>query len=108
MRGRIEATARELTSLEKRYRLLLENDPEGGASEFLVHVSFDTDKAQSGTLVATFELNASYPFGPLHVSLPPDSIAVDLGLLQRYLMKNAKPGFGYLSRACDVIAAFVN
>ncbi len=103
-RGRIESTAQELTALQKRFDLFLETDGDGGVSEFLVKVSFEGREKDSG-LVTTFELNASYPFGPLNVSLEPGNSDMNLGLLQRHLTKNAKPGFGYLSRACDVVAA---
>ena len=103
-RGRIESTAQELAVLQKRFKLSLAADRDGGMSEFLVHVSFE-GTAQNCDLVTTFELNASYPFGPLNVSLEPGHCDMNLGHLQKYLTKNAKPGFGYLSRACDVIAA---
>ena len=102
--GRVESTARELTALQKRFIVSLETDPDGGVSEFLVRVSFE-GMAQKGSLVTTFELNPSYPFGPLNVSLEPGHSDLDLSHLQKHLMKNAKPGFGYLSRACDVISA---
>lgn len=103
-RGRIESTAQELTALEKRFKLSLATDREGGVSEFLVHVTFE-GTVQNYDLVTTFELNASYPFGPLNVSLEPGHSEMNLGHLQKHLTKNVKPGFGYLSRACDVIAA---
>jgi hypothetical protein len=103
-RGRIESTAQELTALQKRFKLSLATDREGGVSEFLVNVTFE-GTVQNYDLVTTFELNASYPFGPLNVSLEPGHSEMNLGHLQKHLTKNVKPGFGYLSRACDVIAA---
>lgn len=103
--GRIEATARELAILQQRFKIRLERNPDGRSNDFLLHVCFD-NSSESG-LVTTFEVNPSYPFGPLHISLEPGRSTVDLGYLQRHLMKSAKPGFGYLSRACDVILAIL-
>eukprot|EP00547_Thalassionema_nitzschioides_P013199 CAMPEP_0194260296 /NCGR_PEP_ID=MMETSP0158-20130606/45440_1 /TAXON_ID=33649 /ORGANISM="Thalassionema nitzschioides, Strain L26-B" /LENGTH=1678 /DNA_ID=CAMNT_0039000383 /DNA_START=47 /DNA_END=5080 /DNA_ORIENTATION=- len=90
--GRLEATANELTVLQKRFDISLENDPEGAASDFLVHISFKGNNG--GSLIATFELDPSYPFAPLQVSLTPEGMEVDLDSLQRSLLNNAKPGFG--------------
>jgi hypothetical protein len=104
--GRVESTSRELNILQKRFGLSVEMDPNHDASVFLVRVPF-VDSLHNNLLVASFELNASYPFGPLNVSLEPGHSDMDLAYLQKHLMKNAKPGFGYLSRACDVIAAVV-
>jgi len=104
-KGRLETTAQELTALQRRYKISIEKDPEGYKSDFLIHVSFLS--VEGGSLVATFELSPSYPFSPLQVSLLPNDLKVSLQSLQRLLMKNAKPGFGYLSRACDVVSAVV-
>jgi len=103
--GRLEATANELTVLQKRFDISLENDPEGAASDFLVHISFKGNNG--GSLIATFELDPSYPFAPLQVSLTPEGMEVDLDSLQRSLLNNAKPGFGYLSRASDMLSAII-
>jgi len=104
--ARVESTSRELNILQKRFGLSVEMDPNHDAAVFVVRVPF-VGTLQNNLLVASFELNASYPFGPLNVSLEPGRSDMDLAFLQKHLMKNAKPGFGYLSRACDVIAAVV-
>jgi hypothetical protein len=91
---------------EKRFDLTLEPIPGCATSEFLVRVSFH-GSSEKKLLVTCFELNESYPFGPLNVSLEPGQ-RLDLVLLQKHLTKNAKPGFGDLSRACDVISAVMH
>lgn len=104
--GRLETTASELFGLQKRYGTLLEADPVGRKSDFLLSVDFHST-SDSTALRATFELNASYPFAPLNVSLDDREGKVNVDSMQRQLVKNAKPGFGYLSRTVDTISAFL-
>lgn len=104
--GRLEMTASEMFGLQKRYGTLLEADPVGKKSDFLLSVDFKS-LSDSTTLRATFELNTSYPFAPLNVSLDDREGKVDVESMRRQLVKNAKPGFGYLSRTCDTISAFL-
>mmetsp|Transcript_5595 Transcript_5595/g.8607 ORF Transcript_5595/g.8607 Transcript_5595/m.8607 type:complete len:334 (-) Transcript_5595:1382-2383(-) len=103
--GRLEATTHELTALQKRFDVSLENDSRGIVSDFLVNICFKGN--EGGSLIATFELTPSYPFAPLQVSLKPEAMGVDIESLQRSLSNNAKPGFGYLSRACDMLSALI-
>jgi hypothetical protein len=104
--GRLEMTANEMFALQKRYGTMLEADPVGNKSDFLLSVDF---KSLCGSMAmrATFELNTLYPFTPLNVSLDDREGKVDADSLRRQLVKNAKPGFGYLSRTCDTISAFL-
>ena len=106
LHGRLEITASELFGLQKRYGTLLEADPVGRKSDFLLSVDFQS-LTDSTALRATFELNSSYPFSPLNVSLDDREGKVDVDSMKRQLVKNAKPGFGYLSRTCDTISAFL-
>jgi hypothetical protein len=106
LHGRLEMTANEMFVIQKRYGTMLEADPVGSNSDFLLSVDFKS-LCGSMTLRATFELNSSYPFAPLNVSLDDREGRVDVDLLRRQLVKNAKPGFGYLSRTCDTISAFL-
>jgi hypothetical protein len=104
-KGRVEHTANELTSLQRRYKADVTTDPDGRSkSDFLVQVVFSCSKDK---LFATFELTAAYPFGTLNVSLDSESGQLDVDGLRKQLIQNAKPGFGYMSRACDVMSAFV-
>jgi hypothetical protein len=106
LHGRLEMTANELFALQKRYGTMLEVDAVGSKSDFLLSVNF-TSLRGSMAMQATFELNTLYPFAPLNVSLDDRGGKVDVDLLRRQLVKNAKPGFGYLSRTCDTISAFL-
>lgn len=55
-------------------------------------------------LVACFRLDLSYPYSPLEVDLSGDVNTEDL---EQHLIKNSKPGIGYLTRSCDVISGFI-
>jgi hypothetical protein len=104
--GRLEYTASELTMLHRRYKAILAPSQIAGSSNFQMEVDFSS-RSDSAKLSATFELPRAYPFAPLNVLLDTFEGRVDVEGLRRLLMKNAKPGFGYLSRTCDVIAAYV-
>jgi hypothetical protein len=109
LHGRLETTASELFGLYKRYNggILMEADPVGGKTDFLLSVDFTSLSDDSTALRATFELNSSYPFAPLNISLDDQEGKVDVDSMRRQLVKSAKPGFGYLSRTCDTVAAFL-
>jgi hypothetical protein len=105
-KGRVEHTANELSSLQRRYKADVKTDPDGTSkSDFLVQMVFPCS-SNKDKLFATFELTAAYPFGELHVSLDSECGQMDVEALRKQLMQNAKPGFGYMSRACDVISAY--
>jgi hypothetical protein len=100
--GRLEATAREISILQTRLKAQFEED---FSSQNGVHVFTATFTRASMKLRASIGINSSYPFTPLDICLDPLAGAVDIEGIQRQLIKNAKPGFGYLSRTCDVISA---
>jgi hypothetical protein len=99
--GRVEHTALELSMLERRYTAVISPNP--SSVELKVEFASQTTDAK---LLATFELSAAYPFSPLNVCLDTEG-QVDIEAMQKLLIKNAKPGFGYMSRTCDVIAAYL-
>jgi hypothetical protein len=99
--GRAEHTAVELAMLERRYKADISPNP----SSVELTVEF-ASKTRAAKLLATFELSAAYPFSPLNVCLDAEG-QVDVEAMRKLLIKNAKPGFGYLSRNCDVIAAYL-
>jgi hypothetical protein len=103
MLGRLETTALELTMLQRRYKAVLTNT---GKSNFQLEVDF-ASRSGLAQLRATFELAEAYPFSPVGVCLDVFEGQVDVEGMRKLLIKNAKPGFGYLSRTCDVISAFV-
>lgn len=104
--GRIENTASEFVRLKRRYRAVLTLRQPTDVSNFQLEIDF---KCRSGSkkLRAAFDISDSYPFSPLNVCLETFDTLVDVEAMRKLLIKNAKPGFGYLSRTCDVIAAYL-
>lgn len=105
--GRLERTTVELTMLKRRYHASLTPVQLAGSSIFQLDIRFfgqsDVEK-----LRATFEISEAYPFCPLNVCLDTFEEQLDVEAMRKLLIKNAKPGFGYLLRTCDVIAAFLH
>lgn len=101
--GRLEQTAMELLVLRRRHGAILTSSSDYFPT-FKVEVDFSGTPAK---LSASFELTAEYPFAPLNVILNTFEGSVDIEKIRTLLIKNAKPGFGYLSRTCDVISASV-
>ncbi len=101
--GRLEQTAMELLVLRRRHGAILTSS-DGDVSTFKVEVDFCGCPSK---LSASFELTTDYPFAPMNVILNTFEGSVDIEKIRALLIKNAKPGFGYLSRTCDVISACV-
>lgn len=101
--GRLEQTAMELLALRRRHAAILTSSNDD-VLRFNVEVDFS---GMPSKLSARFELTADYPFAPLNVILDTFEGSVDIEKIRTLLIKNAKPGFGYLSRTCDVISAFM-
>ena len=78
------------------------------SSGFALTIDF-TSRTRAAKLRVCFDIRDSYPFSPMDVCM--DAMighdCVDVDALGRQLMKNATPGFAYLSRACDVIVAYL-
>lgn len=102
---RMESTAMELIALQKRYQIFLSPNPSPVASKFLVEAEFSGNNTKDAVLRATFELSEQYPFGSLDMNMEAFENDLDMDRLRELLVKNAKPGFGHLSRICDVINA---
>lgn len=101
---RISQTALEIEMLKRRYNARLLTDSEGETVE--VEIEF-CSVSGNAKLLAAFEVPKAYPFSPVNVALDVFEGDVDMDKLSHLLIKNAKPGFGYLSRTCDVIAAHI-
>jgi hypothetical protein len=104
--GRLEQTSSELETLKRRYQAMLQPSKETCSSEFNLEVYFSGSGSVPAKLRATFEISRAYPFAPVSVYLEKLVDGIDDESLRKLLLKNAKPGFGYLSRICDTIAAF--
>lgn len=98
MRGRSLLLGREIAGLEKKYGAVFVRN---GAR---LEVKFTNQKS---TFLFVLQVTDLYPFGPLHVECTNESDSFDLHKLRRQLNKNARTGFGQMSRTCDLIAAFI-
>jgi hypothetical protein len=88
--GRLEHLAAELSDLETRYP--------ANISFSSAQLSFEVEFSKC---VATFEVKATYPFEPTTVRIDVLEGKVDERKLKRHLIKQVKPGYGYLTRLCD-------
>ena len=99
--GRLDIVALELQGLLDRYGGdLREKDCQ------TYQLSFEFDGRLSKMLV-NFSIGSSYPWLPLEVQIDvlEGSVESDVENIRRSLKKNARIGFGALSRACDIVAA---
>jgi len=95
--GRLDLIAKEFQVVQRRYNGKLCRNGEGSFS-FIVEF-----KSENSTVVADFTIEPVYPSFPVEVRLDLISGEQDLERIRRALVKNAKPGFGSLSRACAII-----
>jgi len=102
---RTEMITKEIVQLQARFKTGLQQDSEN-RQKFLLAVDI-SDYKRSIILTSNFELVDSYPFTPLQVCLTLVVGDMNLDILSKQLIKNVQPGFGYLTRACDVIQAYL-
>jgi hypothetical protein len=100
--GRLESTAAEFAKLNERYFGKLSLSNIANSSSFNLKIRF-LSRTGLDLLGASFEISEAYPFSPLSVCLDTYDSKVNVETLQKSMIKNAKPGFGYLSRICDVV-----
>ena len=100
--SRMEACAFELSYIVQRYSASLVQDGDGALEG--LDVSFAGKDAK---VCVFFSIPSTYPFGPVGVSLELLQGKFDIDDLRHVMIKNAKPGFGYLSRTCALIAAHI-
>jgi len=99
--GRVEISGKELSKVIYRYKGILQ---QSNAKSFQLSIQFFNLGGNTQKIKARFEIGDAYPFAPLPVEFEGD---VDVKLLRRQLLKSCKPGFGYLSRMCDTISAWI-
>lgn len=102
--GRTERTASELAALIRRYRAVLQIADDSTTVQLEVEFAGRND---SSKLRAVFDITDNYPFAPLNVCMDTFGEKVDVESMRKLLIKNAKPGFGYLMRTCAVIEAYI-
>jgi hypothetical protein len=105
--GRIETVAQEISALQKHHDSLMEIDDDGN---FLFTIDF-TSKSQTAKLRMCFDLGGvgehEYPLAPMRAHAETKIGSVDATHLKSMLNRSVKPGFGYLTRACDVVTAYM-
>lgn len=101
--GRLALIGKEFSFLERRHGASLQcND--NNSTSFTLEVKIDTKRGHVG---AHFYICEAYPFAVLDVELMVFGDSdIDIDSLERQLTKASRPGFGYLTRACNVIACF--
>lgn len=112
-RCRLEAICSELRVLHRRYNASIETKTSKNEDKsFVVYVRLSRFGSHV-ELLASFELTSAYPFGSLNTQVKqldakinPRKGDIDLERLNEVLAKNARPGFGYLSRTIAVLSAF--
>ena len=104
---RLELIQKELFRLRSRYETILNYELDETEDFFVFVVDF-VNKSSTKKLRASFDVGAAYPFTPMEVSL--EVLEGDLSIddLSRQLISTTRPGYGYLSRACDILETFVN
>ena len=98
--GRLYLIGKEISALEKRYNGTFQYC-EGKSSTFSLQLNIE--RKQGCAIVATFEICEAYPFMIPIVELHSDEKCIDIKALERHLMKSSKPGFGYISRTCNLL-----
>lgn len=99
--GRIDQTAGELEHLLRRHSAKLLRT---GNFSFTFSVEFES---RSTKLTAEFPIELSYPSLPLGVKFDVWKGSIDVKALRKNLVKTTTPGFGSLSRVCDIIGEHV-
>lgn len=100
--GRLDLIAKEFQVVQRRYNGILHRQS-GDVFSFLVE--FESERS---TVTADFRIEcAHYPSFPIEVRLDLILGKQDLDVIKKSLLKNANPGFGSLSRACDIIQSIV-
>lgn len=100
--GRLDLIAKEFQVVQRRYNGILQRQ---NGDVFSFFVEFESEKS---TVTADFKIQPEYyPSFPIEVRLDLISGEQDLESIKKSLLKNANPGFGSLSRACDIIQSIV-
>ena len=98
--GRLDIIGKEISMLELRHSGTLQR----AQNSLMYYFNLSIKNKPKGICVnTTFDIGEWYPFA---LDIVISSNDVDVNALERHLIRNAKPGFGYLSRCIDVIAAF--
>ena len=99
--GRLTMIEKELKCLERQHNGKFYRNPN---STFYHVLELQIKTRHEQIIDASFQIGDSYPFAAINVDLAVcDNSDIDIALLERQLGKLSRPGFGYLSRSCDII-----
>ena len=102
--GRFDLIAREFQVVQRRYNGKLRRTHKD-VDRFSVIVEFQNETSK---IVVDFGIEPMmYPSFPVEIRLDLISGELDLDKLRKNLVKNAKPGFGSITRACDIVQSII-
>mmetsp|Transcript_22064 Transcript_22064/g.24815 ORF Transcript_22064/g.24815 Transcript_22064/m.24815 type:complete len:837 (-) Transcript_22064:275-2785(-) len=102
--GQLDLIAKEFQVVQRRYNgKLRRTERDEDTFSFLVEFENATSK-----IVVEFEIEPMmYPSFPVEVHLDLILGEVDINKLRRNLRKNAKAGFGSITKACDIVQSII-
>jgi len=102
--GQLDLIAKEFQVVRRRYNgKLRRTERDEDTFSFLVEFENATSK-----IVVEFEIEPMmYPSFPVEVHLDLISGELDINKLRRNLRKNAKAGFGSITKACDIVQSII-
>lgn len=105
--GRLECTATEIATLKRRYKGKLSHGQDPASKCFQLEINF-FDRFDTAKLGAVFAISDQYPFARVDICLNAFVDYLDVEAIHKLLIRSAKPGFGYLSRICDILSTYVH
>ncbi|MGK3733507.1 MAG: hypothetical protein ACI90V_000343 [Bacillariaceae sp.] len=102
--GRFDLIAREFQVVQRRYNGKLRRTHKD-EDKFSLSIEFEN---KTSKIVVDFGIEPMmYPSFPVEIRLDLISGEMDLDKLRKNLLKNAKPGFGSITRACDIVQSII-
>ena len=103
---RLDLIGKELMQLISRYDSILKHEYNEGNNYFILNTDFEST-CGSNRIRASFDIGYAYPFSSMEVSMEVVKGEVDIDELSRQLLNTVRPGYGYLSRACNIFSTFM-
>lgn len=104
---RIEIGSQELSSILNRYDATLQRE-ENKFSIIINYRSNNRTRVNAKKLNAKFLFDERYPFCFMEIHLESLTEGIKIDYLVRLLNARVKPGYRYLSRACELTDSFLN
>jgi len=104
---RLDLIQKELLQLSSRHDSHLSLEPGKEGNFFVCNVIF-SNKCGTKRIRSAFEIGDAYPFTPMELSIELLRGEININDLSRQLIDSTRPGYAYLSRACDVLSTFIS